>query len=255
MITNTPATTLGSYTLSTIGATTVANGGAKYVGNYIFIVPRLTDPVLRVRYPIITEPALFQDLYFFRILGYNADNTFTVDKPFNPAFYGTLNNRNIEILAVNKDNYSPLEYNGSIVSQNETVCYEIALTFLSLPNVDLAAGSRIAFYPYVYVLLENQTEPSGSVRGIFYSNNPNTHRALFVAPITDTRNPDTTPYVRINGFGITQTIKFKPNDALHFKVFLPDGSPFQPLLADNPSPLPPNKYLQISAVFSIRRLQ
>jgi hypothetical protein len=86
------------------------------------------------------------------------------------------------------------------------------------------------------------------------SHNPNTHKALFVAPITDTRNPNTTPYVRITGYGITQTIRFRPTDALHFKVFLPDGSPFQPLLADNPPPLPPNKYLQISAVFSIRRV-
>jgi hypothetical protein len=255
MITNTPATTTGSYTLSTIGATSIANGGSKYVGNYIYIVPRATDPVLRVRYPILTEPALFQDLYYFRILAYNADNTFTVDKPFNVAFYGgNLNNRNIEILAITRDNFVPLEYNGTMVSQNETVCYEIALTFLSLPNVDLAAGSRIAFYPYVYVLLENATEPSGLVRGVFYSNNPNTHKALFVAPITDTSDPENTPYVRVNGFGITQTVKFKPNDALHFKVFLPDGSPFQPLDADNPPPLPPNKYLQVSAVFSIKRV-
>jgi hypothetical protein len=147
-----------------------------------------------------------------------------------------------------------MEYSGTIVSQNETVCYEISLVSLTLPNVELVSGSRVAFYPYVYVLLENQTVTSGVMRGIFYSNNPSTHRALFVAPVTDTNDPENTPYVRIDGFGITQTVKFKPNDALHFKVFMPDGSLFEPILSDTQPPLPPDPLLQLSAVFSIRRL-
>ena len=255
LTTDSPAVT-GPTTLVTLNATTLANGGANYKGQYIFIIPDPADPALRVDYPSVIDPAVTQGPYFFRITGYTADNTFTLDKVIDLNNYvgTTLDSRAIEILQVKSDNFSPIEYNGTIVSQNETVCYEIELASLTLPNVPLATGSRVAFYPYVYVLLENYTAPAGGVKGVFYSNNPPTHKALFVAPVTDTNDPQNTPFVRIDGFGIVQTVKFKPNDTLHFKVFMPDGSPFEPTISDNFPPLPPNNFLQIRAVFGIRRL-
>lgn len=254
-----PAITSGSNILTTVGATPLAAGGANYKGNYIFIIPKYTDPILKFNYPDITLNDAYnykRSLFMYRIIGYNADNTFLLDRPVDLANYdgNTLDGRFMEILHVVRDNFVPLNYSGSIVSQNETVCYEIALVALTLPNVPLASGSRVAFYPYVYVLLENATNGSGTMKNIFYSNNPPTSRALFVAPVTDTNDPENTPYVRITGFGITQTVKFKPNDALHFKVFMPDGSVFQPIYSDDVSPLPPNPYYQVRAVFSIRRI-
>jgi hypothetical protein len=251
-------TGVNRFTVTPGSATPLVGGVADpgYAGNYIYFAPQVGDPALVVNYPNFQDPRLGPPNYFYRIISYPANDTFVVDRPIDTTAFvgGTIATRPAEVLPVNFETFSPMEYSGSIVSQNETVCYEISLVSLTLPNVELVSGSRVAFYPYVYVLLENQTVTSGVMRGIFYSNNPSTHRALFVAPVTDTNDPENTPYVRIDGFGITQTVKFKPNDALHFKVFMPDGSLFQPILSDTQPPLPPDPLLQLSAVFSIRRL-
>ena len=71
------------------------------------------------------------------------------------------------------------------------VCYEISLLNLVLPNTTLVSGfgGRIAFYPYVYVELENVSASSGRNQGIIYSNNPNAIKALFRAAIKDVPNP------------------------------------------------------------------
>jgi hypothetical protein len=160
----------------------------------------------------------------------------------------------INIVSFTNDNYSPLNYTGSMVSQNQTVCYEIALINLTLPNVMLTTGSRIAFYPYVYVEFANTTSPSGASQNIIYSNNPESGKALFIAAVTDVVQPIISTFVKLDGGSMVQTVKFKPNDSLRFSVYLPDGTPFTPVDQDILSPYRPIGTLQINAVFSIRRL-
>ena len=160
----------------------------------------------------------------------------------------------INIVNFTQDNYSPLNYNGSIVSQNQTVCYDVSLINLTLPNVILTSGSRIAFYPYVYVELSNSTSPSGAAHDIIYSNNPESGRALFIAAVTDVVQPVISTFVKLDGGQMSQNIKFKPNDNLRFSIYLPDGTPFLPVDEDVKSPYRPNSLLQINAVFAIRRL-
>jgi len=159
----------------------------------------------------------------------------------------------VNILWFSKDNFSPLNYNGSITSLNESVCYEITLISLTLPNSPLITGSRVMFYPYVYVEFSNISSPSGASRDLIYSNNPITSRALFIAPITDSSQPMNKGFVKIDAGAMTQTVKFKPNDALRLSVFLPDGSLFQTVSQDYLTPYPPNNLVQIGAVFAIRR--
>ena len=53
---------------------------------------------------------------------------------------------------------------------------------------------------------------------------------------------------------MTQTVKFKPNDSLEFRVFLPTGELVETLLPDIFSPYGPDSRLQIGAVFSILRV-
>ena len=158
----------------------------------------------------------------------------------------------INMVTFSHDNFSPLSYIGSIVSQSETVCYDVMLTRLTLPNVVLSSGSRIAFYPYVYVEFRNSTS-SGTSNSIIYSNNPESERALFLVPVRDMVLPVNSHFVKLIG-RMRQTIKFKPNDSFRFSVFLPDGSPFLPFQQDLLSPYEPNNRLQINAVFSLRRL-
>jgi hypothetical protein len=172
--------------------------------------------------------------------------------PNNPILPPTVGDI-INIVSFSYDNYSPLLYTGSIVSQNQTVCYEIALVSLILPNATLSTGSRIAFYPFVYVELSNVTSPSGMAKNIIYSNNPDSGRALFIMGVTDSIQPVVGNYVKLLG-KMRQIVKFKPNDSLRFTVYLPDGTLYQPVKSDLFTPYEPEKLLQINAVFSIKRL-
>ena len=163
---------------------------------------------------------------------------------------GTL----INIVNISNDNYNPLMYNGSTVSQNETVAYEISLVNLTLPNITLVTGSRASFYPYLYVEISNATASSSASKNIIYSNNPNSTDALFIVPITDINDPFRSPFIKLDGGSMTQTVKFKPNDCLRFSVYLPNGQLYQPIMSDYYSPSGPNIYMQIDALFGIRRL-
>jgi hypothetical protein len=159
----------------------------------------------------------------------------------------------INICSFEKEIAQPLNYNGSIVSQNEPVCYDITLLNLTLPNVPLLTGSRIAFYPYVYVELSNVTAPIKAAPGTIYSNNPNSKRAIFIAAVGQVAQPDLGTFLTIY-CSMKKTIKFKPNDNLIFRVFLPDGTLFQTLLPDVLPPYEPDLRLQVQATFSIERV-
>jgi hypothetical protein len=160
-----------------------------------------------------------------------------------------------EIETYTRDNATPFVYTGSKGSQLEPVCYEVELINLILPNstITTARGGRIAFYPYVFVEFRNSVDVAAS-DGIIYSNNPYSYRMLFKAAIDDTPTPLISPFIKIDGDGMVQTIKFKPNDNLHFAVYLPGGFLFDTEEDEDYSPSAPNPLAQISALFSIRRL-
>lgn len=160
-----------------------------------------------------------------------------------------------QIELFSSDNAVPFTYSGSVVSQQQTSCYKIELIDLSLPNRTLRAGrgGRIAFYPYVYVQLENAN--SSVSPGIIYSNNPNANKMLFKATIDDIPNPFLSPFVKINGDGMLQTVKFKPNDSIRFSVHLPSGELFKTESElEYFSPSAPNPLTQITALFSLEKL-
>lgn len=159
-----------------------------------------------------------------------------------------------EILNFSYENAVPFVYTGSLVSQQEMVCYEIELVNLILPNTTLTTGGRSAFYPYVYVELQNVSDASAGTKNIIYSNNPHATRRLFRAAIDDIPNPLLSPFIKIDGDGMHQTIKFKPNDSFKFGVYLFDGKDFETVTPETYSPLPPNQLIQISALFSMKRL-
>jgi hypothetical protein len=234
------STTNGFY----VGAHLVIPGVPEYyvIDTYTF------DPVTQVRSGTVTIP----------ILAHAAGTPVFIRSAFvNPAFSALPTVTDcFEILSFSRDNYNTLMYSGSIVSQSEMVCYEIELMNLVLPNRTLAVGqgSRIAFYPYVYVELTNVSAASAGTRNILYSNNPNSYRMLFRAPIDDIPNPVVSSFIKIDSDGTVQTVKFKPNDTLHFSVTLPNGQLYETILTEDFSPLPPNAENQISALFAIKRL-
>ena len=157
-----------------------------------------------------------------------------------------------DILQFSRDNMVPLTYTGTSVGPSN---YEVELVDLILPNVELKTGTRVSFYPYFYVEFSNANGSNTIDRNIIYSNNPNSVKQLFVAPIDDTSNPLTSRFLKLSqGSSMRQTVRFNPYDNLIFSVTLPNGDPFETLQSDNFSPLPPVPELQISAIFSIKRL-
>lgn len=189
--------------------------------------------------------------YFFVL-----DETLQNDSEYNYWFSPTkpIGMNTINIITFNNDNFNPLSYNGSMLSIYQTVCYSISLLSITLPNIPLKTGSRIAFYPYVYVEFANATTPNGASKQIIYSNNPNSDKALFIAPVTQLLQPEANTFITLSGGTMSQIIKFKPNDNLRFSVYLPDGSLFQTLDIDTLPPYSHQPNLQIDAVFSITRI-
>jgi hypothetical protein len=215
-----------------------------YKDAYLYIRPKYGDGV----FPNIVLNKNTFNLYVYKILRYDgATKQAFLDRAIDPGI-PMAPTRTYEIMRNTEAGWSPLLYTGSSVVRPDPICMTVGLTALILPNVLLSNGARIAFYPFVYVELRNTSSKTVG-KDIIYSNNPNSHSAIFVVPITDIRNPSRAPFIKLKS-KMRQTIKFKPNDTFIFRVYLPDGSPFQTQQADNLPPLPPNPLLQMEAVFN-----
>ena len=189
-----------------------------------------------------------------RIISYDGTTKIaTVYPPFSSA---PSTGQDIEILAFSYDNLNPFVYTGSLISQQEMVCYEIELLNIILPNETLhvGKGGRIAFYPYIYVEISNVSASGAGLKNIIYSNNPNAVKMTFRVPISDMSNPTISPFTKNDASGMIQTIKFKPNDNLFFSVKLPNGEIFDTVLDETYSPYPVNYHSQISAAFRLNRI-
>ena len=190
-----------------------------------------------------------------RIIYYEYDGTnciFTVENEFEKNI--NLLNYTIEILPFSYDNFNPLTYTGTLVQQPS--CYEFELVNLILPNQILSVGngSKIAFYPFVYVEITNVSSSSSHLINTIYSNNPNATKMVFRVPIYDVQDPATTPFVRLVASNMIQTIKFKPDDNLLFSVRLPNGDIYNTIIPENYSPSSPNQKIQISVLFRFKRV-
>jgi hypothetical protein len=247
------------------------NINTNFFKNYgIRILPNPTDaagappaPVTRYDYKL-TPPlnecrVIGNSVYNFvtGVLVITTVNGFTIDPTATIVVNSPLTSIGvIEILTFSYDNFNPFTYTGSLVSQQEMVCYEIELLNVVLPNQVLLAGrgGRIAFYPYVYIELSNVSSAGSGLRNVIYSNNPNSSTVTFRAPIDDIQNPQTSTFIKIDGNGMVQTIKFKPNDNLFFRVTLSTGEIYNTINQETVNPFKPNELAQISALFSLRRL-
>jgi hypothetical protein len=155
-----------------------------------------------------------------------------------------------EIIPYTKDSFNPLIYHGTS-TMNQTVCYDIELMYLILPNVFISNGSAgtLDDYPYFYVKLYNINSKPSATQMI--TNNPNSIEALFRVPMSV--NLLDQAFFTLDVSNPPQTISFKPDDSLHFSVCLPNGEPIQFREQDWLSPGAPNPFLQISATFSLTR--
>jgi len=157
-----------------------------------------------------------------------------------------------ELLPYNYDNFNTLLYSGTYVL-TQPVCYAIELLYLTIPNTLVLNGNRgnLDSYPYFYVKLYNENKNISN--HILYSNNPNTEFATFKIPMTLTLSRE--KFFTLRDSKCVQVMKFQPDQSIRFIVTLPNGEPIQFQTPDYLSPNEPNPYLQISASFSIRRIE
>jgi len=259
-----PALVLTQPNIGTINSVEITGGSTVngfYTGKYIRVRPTYYPSTVNAEQdpPITNVPDRSGEIR--RIIYYtgrtvDANNVIQTTpriahiKPFSKT---PLSTDTFELLNVSYDNHNPFNYNGSRVSNQQNQCYQIELINLILPNQTLATGygSTLSSYPYVYVKIHSY----GSViDGSIYSNNPNATKMLFRAPIKDTTGLTTTSFVKLDGDGMVQTIKFNISDNLHFGVYLPNGELFGTTLPETEEPLEPNALSQISALFSIKKL-
>lgn len=200
-------------------------------------------------YVYITAGAASGDVR--RITAYD---TTTLVATVGPNFTAAPGAVTFEILAFSYDNYQPLIFTGSQLSNQNMACWEVTLVSLTLPNLTLVTGGRSVAYPYFFVELANRGDSSARNRDLIYTNNPNATRAVFQAVTSDTSSVSSTSFIKLDGSGATQTMKFKPNDTLYLRVFTPSGELFQTVSSDNFSPLGPNPLLQLTGFFAIRKV-
>ena len=255
--------TIGNYNIcSLIQGSTGIITNTSYINSFIKYYPNINDiPITTTRIIGIVLKLVSKGIttYIVDTTG-SQYNTYISNPIYTVSFTEFIAtaqliplNSILEILQFTKDNFSPFIYNGSLTSQNQPVSYDIMLNSLTLPNVVLSTGGRIAYYPYVYVEIENRGSSSSNINTI-YSNNPNTYKAVFKVPITDLNHPLTTPFVKLTGNNIVQTIPFKINCDMHVNIKLPDGTFFETQQSDNPPGQTPNPMLQISIVFEVNRV-
>jgi hypothetical protein len=156
-----------------------------------------------------------------------------------------------DILQYTGDNVAPLIYSGTI-GFNQPVCYSIELLYLTIPNQLLSSGygGNLKQYPYLYLYFYN--EGNMHADHTLYTNNPNVSSATFKIPVG--LNLTTETFFTLKDAKMIQVCKFKPDQPVHFRLVLPDGTPIVFATPDNLSPLPPNPLLQISGCFAIRRI-
>lgn len=205
-----------------------------YVGSFLYVRPLASGYSLGEYKPII---------------GWNSTtSTITI----NPVWLNTPIAGDVaQICNFTRDNANPIVYQNSLRGKE---IYEIELLNLIIPNktLEVAGGSRIVNYPYVYVRLLNEGISSGGPRPIF-SNNPNSTNMLFKVPCDDVPPQSKSAFVKIDGDGMVQTVSFDPSRALTFKIGMSNGDSFKTFDNDTESGTSPDPSVQISACFALRK--
>ena len=250
IIRETPIRISGTPTIVSSGDTTVtldasaSNVDNIYIGAYI----TLTETVRAVVAGLLPSNTR-------RITAYNGGTqTATVTPAFDQNFasiptYG--------ILPFTRDNVVPLSFSGGIVAHQVMTYYKVKLLNIIIPNLCITTshGGNLSTYPYIYVEFQNVSGSGAGLRDVIYSNNPNAKRMFFKAAMKDVNHPVSSSFIKLDGCGMTQTIRFKPVDTFVFSIRTPDGLVIQFTDSDDTSaPQAPDPMKQVSATFSVERL-
>lgn len=126
-------------------------------------------------------------------------------------------------------------------------CYSISFDHIILPNRLLVEGGQITVYPYVYIRFTSVDHLVGELT----TNNPAAQSFTIRVPVSQfTSDASRLPFISLYP-NTTVTAYIDMNRPYHVSVHLPNGSVFQTIDTDNPTPDFPNPLLQISLVLKL----
>lgn len=158
----------------------------------------------------------------------------------------------IEIIGPGQNIITSLRYASGGSQSIQGGDYELELLWLSVPNqvLDVGYGGTLDRYPYIYCSL--YTGITNTTQQVLYSNNPYTSKVLFKVPVNEYFGD--TSFITLKDSKAKQTIYFDPSQDLFFELTLPDGSVISFNEFDNMPPYPPNPFLQINLLVSMKKL-
>jgi len=162
------------------------------------------------------------------------------------------NNDSIEIIGPGQNIITSLRYASGGAQNIQAGDYELELLWLSVPNqvLDVGYGGTLDRYPYIYCSL--YTGITNTTQQVLYSNNPNTSRVIFKVPVNEYFGD--TSFITLKDSKAKQTVYFDPSQDLFFELTLPDGTVVSFNELDNMPPYPPNPFLQINILVSMKKI-
>jgi hypothetical protein len=161
-------------------------------------------------------------------------------------------NDSVEIIGPGQNIITSLRYASGGAQSIQAGDYELELLWLSVPNqvLDVGYGGTLDRYPYIYCSL--YTGITNTSQQVLYSNNPNTSRVLFKVPVNEYFGD--TSFITLKDSKAKQTVYFDPSQDLFFELSLPDGTVISFNELDNMPPYPPNPFLQINILVSMKKI-
>jgi hypothetical protein len=257
---NQPNYTNGYYNDLYIRITSgAANGDIRKITNYTVSRDPITGNIISAIVTIDPSGSNFTGA------GVVANDTFQITSGLieggSGRFTYSIAEQRAYILPFTYDNLYPF-VNAYSQFTNSAQWYEIELINLILPNsiLDSGFGGFTSFYQYLYVEIHNTRGSGSSSSNDILSNNSSSVRMTFRATIDDIPNQINSTFIKIDGDGMTQVVRFDPQDNLKFAVYLSNSTNpnereiFKVLDPERFSPNPPNPLIQISAMFSLKKI-
>ena len=159
------------------------------------------------------------------------------------------NSYNWEILNYNRDGVKSIKYPGDSNTNYEHIF--ISLDSIVIPNVLLKTylADKTIFNSYFYVELKNT---DSDIKNKIFGNSI-VNSALFKVSTDNIPDLDKLNFCRLFGDGMEQKFQINEKKDISFKLLLSNGDVCIPDLSDITPPANPDKNLQISALFKIRK--
>ena len=161
-------------------------------------------------------------------------------------------NKEFNILDYKEDGVKQMVNNTYLNPNALNNYYEIHLMNLTLPNSALRTGPGGFLANHSYIMVEFFSDTYDRTQ-VYNTNNPQLENVMFKCMILDTSNPNTIPFLKFKG-NYPIISQFKLNENITFRILMPNGEVLRTTSSDRVPPMIPDKDLQVSATFMLKRV-